>query len=84
MKRIEHIVTGEQGIHARNAVILVSAAKKYSSDMLLWAGGRSANLKNMFELIKMQAEQGTTIRCEISGADEEKAAKEIAALIEKL
>ena len=84
MKIIEHFVTNEQGIHARPAMLLVYAAKKYSSDITLWKGDKGVDLKDMFQVMRLSVNQNTAVRFEINGADEDEAAKEITELIKDL
>lgn len=84
MKIIEHFVTNEEGIHAQPAMVLVHTAKKYSSDITLWKGDESADMKNMFEVVGLCVRQNTSIRIEISGDDEECAAEEFVKLIADL
>lgn len=84
MKIIEHFVTNEQGIHACPAMLLVHAAKKYSSDITLWKGDKGVDLKDMFQVMRLSVNQNTAVRFEINGADEEEAAKEITELITDL
>lgn len=84
MKKIEHFVTSEQGIHAQIAVVLAQTAKKYSSDITLWKGEKSADMKNMIETVGLCVKQNTSIRIEITGEDEESAAKDLIQLIADL
>lgn len=84
MKTIEHFVTNKEGIHAQPAMVLVHTAKKYSSDITLWKGDESADLKNMLETVGLCVKQNTSIRIEINGADEESAEEELAKLIADL
>lgn len=84
MKKIEHVVTSEQGIHAQIAVVLAQTAKKYSSRILLWKGDESADMKNMIETVGLCVKQNTPIRIEITGEDEEGAAEELIRLIVSL
>ena len=84
MKTIEHLVTNKEGIHAQPAMVLAYAAKKYSSDIILWKGDERADMKNMFGLIGLCVKQNTSIRIEINGLDEEEATEKIAELIADL
>lgn len=84
MKIVEHFVTNEEGIHAQPAMILVHTAKKYSSDITLWKGNESADMKNMLEVVGLCVRQNTSVRIEISGEDEESAAEELVKLIADL
>lgn len=81
MKIIEHFVANKEGIHAQPAMVLVYTAKKYSSDITLWKGDKSADMKNMFQVLGLCVRQNTSIRIEISGSDEEAAAEKLAELI---
>ena len=77
MKKLQHLILGEQGIHARIATVLVSIAKKYSSDITMWKGGESADMKNLFAVMKLYVKQNETITIDISGEDECEAAQEM-------
>lgn len=84
MIRIEHVITSEEGIHAIPAGMIVSIAKKYSSDIVLWKGTDCANMKNLFEVMGLCVKQNTKVVIEINGADEKLVAKEIENLIMQL
>lgn len=84
MKIIEHIVMGEEGVHARIAVTLAHVAKKYSAKIIVRKDDKCADLKNMMETVALCIKQNQNIYVEISGEDEIKAADDISRLIENL
>lgn len=84
MIRIEHMITKEEGIHAIPASMLGKSAKKYNSDIVLWKGSESADMKNLFEVMGLCVKKNTNIIIEISGTDEKMAAQEIENLIMQL
>ena len=84
MKRLKHLVLSEQGIHARSATVLVSTAMRYSSDIILWKGDESADMKKLFQVMKLCVKKKAIIVIEISGEDESEAAKDIEKVLSTL
>lgn len=84
MRKIEHVVKGEEGIHAQVAVFLAQAAKKYSSKILIWEGEKSADSKNLLEIVGLCVKKDSFIQIEITGEDEDIAAEEFTKLIADL
>ncbi len=79
MKSFEYTITDPVGIHARPAGVLVKEIKKYASTVTVNKGEKSVNALKLMALMGMGIKQGDTIRVDIDGADEEKAAAEIEA-----
>lgn len=79
MKSFEYTITDPVGIHARPAGILVKEIKKYGSTVTVNKGEKSVNALKLMALMGMGIKQGDTIRIDVDGADEEKAAAEIEA-----
>lgn len=84
MIKLKHLVLEEQGIHARPATVLVSTAKKYCSDIMLFNGNAKADMKNLFQVMQLGVKQSTLIEIEISGEDEAEAAKDVEKVISAL
>ena len=77
MKTFEYTITDAQGIHARPAGLLVKAAGKFTSLIVIRANGKEGDAKRLFALMGMGVKCGDTIAVTIEGADEEQAAAEI-------
>lgn len=77
MKTFEYTITDAQGIHARPAGLLVKAAGKFTSQIVIRANGKEGDAKRLFALMGMGVKCGDTIAVAIEGADEEQAVAEI-------
>ena len=84
MKKLKHLVLNEQGIHARSATVLVSTAMRYCSNITLWKGDESADMKKLFQVMKLCVKQNTLIIIGISGQDEVEAAKDVEKVLSTL
>ena len=69
------------GLHARPASMLVNAAGKFKSDILLKNGDRTATAKSMINLLTLRAKMNDTITIEADGSDEKEAVSTLAGLI---
>lgn len=83
MIEFEYTVKDPNGIHARPAGLLAKEAARFQSDILLYKAGRSANMKGLFSLMSLTVKGGDRIKITASGNDEETAAKELKAYLEK-
>lgn len=81
MKEIIHVVTNPQGIHARPCALLAQSCVNFSSIVTVKANGKSADGRNVLELLKLGAKEGDTLTIEISGSDEERASEALNAVI---
>ncbi len=70
MKRFDYVIQDESGIHARPAGLLVRVAQKYSSDIRIHDGARSADLKRIFAVMGLGIKKGDSITILVSGEDE--------------
>lgn len=71
MRDFTHTVTVENGLHARPAGQLVAFAKGLSSDVTISAKGKSADLKKLFSLMKLDIQKGETVTIFLSGENED-------------
>ena len=78
----EVIITNDTGLHSRPADLFVRTAKLYDSRITLFKGEKSADAKNIIKVILLNASQGTVIRIEADGRDEDDALKDLTSLIE--
>ena len=81
---IEVTVKNPTGLHARPATLLVKRASTYKSDVSIEFNGKKANVKSLIGVLSLGVVKGSIIKVVTSGEDEEKAAEELASLIENL
>ena len=77
MKEFTCKICDELGIHARPAGILVKKASEFSSDIIMYNGEKSADMKRIFALMSLGVKCGDTVRVTVSGSDEDVASVEI-------
>lgn len=73
MKKFSFVVTGAMGIHARPAVMLANAAQKYQCEIRFSCGEKSADAKDLMEVLNLNAACGQNVLAEFCGSDEEAA-----------
>jgi phosphocarrier protein HPr len=78
-KEIE--ILNKLGLHARAAAKLVQCAGRFASQVEIERRGQSVNGKSIMGVMMLAASQGTRIRVETAGEDEEAAMAAIEALI---
>jgi phosphocarrier protein FPr len=69
------------GVHARPAAVLVSAAKKFSSEIWLNKGSSSANAKSVVSILSLQVGNGESIFISARGGDAQMAVQQLSELI---
>lgn len=74
-------IISETGIHARPATLLVQAAGKFDSEIILEYKGRSVNLKSIMGVMSLGVGKGAEITISATGSDENDA---LNTLIDKL
>lgn len=79
----ELIVKSRLGLHARVATLLVKKASGFKSDIFIECEGKKANGKSIINVLALGANFGAKVKVIISGADEQLALEQIAAVIEK-
>lgn len=83
MKTFTYTVKDPVGIHARPAGLLVKQVKNYSSTVTIEKDGQQVNAQRLMALMGLCVKQGNTITVTVEGPDEETAATELAAWMEK-
>ena len=81
MKSFEYTITDPVGIHARPAGILVKKIKEFASTVTVIKGEKEVNALMLMALMGMGIKQGDTVKVTVEGADEEKAAAELEAVL---
>ena len=83
MKSFEFEVQDAAGMHARPAGLLVKKAKEYESKVTIYFGDKSADSGRMMAIMSLGVKQGDTIRVDVEGPDEDKAANEMEAFFKE-
>lgn len=80
---IERQVTiiNKLGLHARAASKFVQTCSAFSANVKVHKGDRSADGKSIMSVMMLAASQGTELKLEFDGSDEEQAAEALIALI---
>lgn len=73
MQRWKYTVLDERGLHARNAMSLCKLAESFASTVILHAGGRKADCRNIMALMNLRINEKDTIEFFVEGNDEEEA-----------
>ena len=73
MKQFCYTITDPAGIHARPAGLLAQAARKYDAICTINAGGKSARLTQLVQLMGMGIKHGDSVTIAVEGPDEEAA-----------
>lgn len=80
----ELVVKNKTGLHARPASDLTVLCQRFESEILILAPGIEINPKSIISILAGGICQGTKIKLQITGADEEEAGNEVARFIEEL
>jgi len=75
-------IKNEKGIHARPASLFVKTASMFDSDVTVEKDGSTVSVKNVMDLLTLEARKGTRLIITTSGPDEEEALDDLQALIE--
>lgn len=75
-------ISNKVGLHARPASMLVTAAGRYDSEIIIKNGSRSAVAKSMISLLALQAKMNDVVTIQADGKDEKKAVAELTQLIQ--
>ncbi|MDL2266470.1 phosphoenolpyruvate--protein phosphotransferase [Desulfovibrio sp. OttesenSCG-928-G15] len=76
------LLRNPNGIHARPAAILVSCAKRFSSDITLYVGRRKANAKSVTSILALGAKQHEQLIITAEGPDAQEAIATLVPLVE--
>lgn len=78
----EFKVENKYGIHARPAALLVKAAGKFTSEILIGKKGSEVSAKSIMGLLTIEGHQGAVLCVQTTGEDAAEAMSEIAGLFE--
>jgi phosphocarrier protein len=74
-------ITGESGLHARPATVLVQTVGQFDSDVNLEYNGRTVNLKSIMGVMSLGVPSGGQVKITAEGSDADSA---IAAVTEAM
>lgn len=77
MKTFSYTIKDSVGLHARPAGMLIKIASKYSSDIKISCGDKTADAKKLFSVMGIGAKCGTEVTVSAVGEDEEDASAEL-------
>jgi phosphotransferase system HPr (HPr) family protein len=77
------MLNNRPGLHVRAASAFVKAAQRYKAEVRVDGGALSADGKSIVELLTLAASRGVTLRITAQGPDADRAASELAALVER-
>ncbi len=75
-------ITNKLGLHARPATKLVRLASSGKSEVSIMKDNQKVNAKSILGVMLLQAEQGSTIRIEVIGEDEEDLLNKLIGLVQ--
>jgi phosphocarrier protein len=81
MKTIVLKVKNKSGLHARPAAVFVQTAKKFTSKIIVKKGDKTADSKNILQLLSLGIDMGDEIELQAEGPDEEQAINELSKLL---
>ena len=81
MKVLRVKVANRSGLHARPAALFVQTAKKFSSRIVVKKAGKSADSKNILQVLALGVDMGDEIELVAEGPDEEQAIEELRKLL---
>jgi phosphocarrier protein len=74
-------IINKLGLHARAAAKLVSCANSFTSHVFLDRNGQRVNGKSIMGVMMLAANQGSILRLQIDGSDEQEAMQALTSLI---
>ena len=83
MKEIVYLVTNPLGVHARPCALLAQCCVKFKSIVTVKANGKTADGRNVLELLALNAGEGDTLTLQVNGDDEEQTLEAVRDIIDK-
>jgi len=77
----ELVIANKTGLHARPAADLTNLCQKFGSSIKILAGKSEVNPKSIISILAAGIKQGSSIRLQVTGADEQDAGKAISEFI---
>lgn len=82
MKAVDVNIINKLGLHARASAKLTQLASRFKSDVSLVRGTQRINAKSIMGVMMLAASQGTSLRLEVDGEDENEACEALIGLIQ--
>lgn len=74
----------EVGLHARPAALFVKKVGEYAADVTLYKGDQQANARSLLSVLKLDVQQGDSVRVVAEGDDAEAALEGLTELVAQL
>jgi len=84
MRAVEVEIVNPSGLHTRPGGKFVKLAREFQASVTVVKGERRGNGKSLLTLMKVGASRGDRVVIEVEGADEDRAAEELAAFVASL
>jgi len=81
MKILRLKLINKAGLHARPAAIFVQEVRKFSSQIIIKKNDKSADAKNVLQILSLGADIGDEIEILVTGSDEDMAIQAIQKLL---
>lgn len=78
------VLEASNGLHARPAAELAAMAKRFKSNIILIAGTKEVNARNILSLLTLGLKQGSVINLRVEGDDCEAAFEEVTRFFEHI
>lgn len=83
MKELVYQITNPMGVHARPCALLAQCCVDFKSIVTVSANGKTADGRNVLELLNLRAAAGDTLILQVNGEDEEQATEAVRRVIER-
>lgn len=77
------IIRNAAGIHCRPSAVIVTEAIAYEGEVRVLCEAGKANLRSLLDLVSLGLEEGTPVRIQVTGPDEEAFCNKLVGLFEK-
>lgn len=84
MKEFTYVINDKNGIHARPAGVLVKKANGFKSKLTMSRGEKQGDLKRIFSVMALGAQEGDTVVVRAEGEDEEQAVAVLEACLKEI
>lgn len=76
-------IQNAQGIHCRPSAVIVKAFMNYPGRILLRNRNGACDVSSVMQILSLELRQGSQVTVEVEGENEEQAADQLVALLEK-
>ncbi len=82
MVEVAAIIANSAGIHCRPSAAIVKALSGYPGEITVLSDNGSCNPRSIMGLLSLCLQEGTPIRIQVEGPDEDSTARQVASLFE--